>query len=134
MGDEPTVDVLLDPTGGRTALATAALLGPTALDAATGGVHVFGYDEIDRLAHDPRMVGVGLTWFDLMGIEGELRRWYGALMFTNEGETHSRLRRLVSRAFTPRSVEQLRQHAASVVTEHFERLASQGDGDLVVVF
>ena len=37
-------------------------------------------------------------------------------------------------AFTPRSVEQLRQRAASVVTEHFERLASQGDGDLVVVF
>jgi len=46
---------------------------------------------------------VGLTWFDLMGIDGDLRRWYGSLMFTNEGDTHLRLRRLVSRAFTLRS-------------------------------
>jgi cytochrome P450 len=131
---EPTVEVLLDPSGGRVALAAAASKGPTAIDATTGAVWVLGFDEIDRLAHDPRMAGVGLTWFDLMGIEGELRRWYGSLMFTNEGETHSRLRQLVSRAFTPRSVDQLRQHAASLVAEIFEGLESRGEGDLMVAF
>src|SRR5436190_16851357 len=94
MRDEPTVDALNDPEG-RTALGAAASIGPTAVDAATGALWVFRYEEIDRLAHDPNLVGVGLTWFDLMGIDGDLRSWYGSLMFTSEGDTHSRLRRLV---------------------------------------
>jgi cytochrome P450 len=134
MGDEPTVDGLVDPAGGRATLAAAAALGPTAIDGATGAVWVLGYEEIDRLAHDARMVGVGLTWFDLMGIEGDLRRWYGSLMFTNEGEGHSRLRRLVSRAFTPRSAEQLRLHTATLVDALFEDLDAEGRGDLMTMF
>jgi cytochrome P450 len=110
-------------------------LGPTAIDAATGAVFVLRYEDIERLAHDARMVGVGLTWFDLMGIEGDLRSWYGSLMFTNEGETHSHLRRLVSRAFTPRSAEQLRDHTTTVVDELFQRLdAEGGEGDLMALF
>ncbi len=134
MHDVPTVDVLLDPVGMRPKLAAAAALGPTALDAATGAVFVLRYEEIERLAHDPRMVGVGLSLFDVMGVEGELRRWYGSLMFTNEGEAHGRLRRLVSRAFTPRSVERLRDDTAKLVNEHFHQMDADGEGDLVQVF
>ena len=133
-GQEQTVDVLQDVRGGREKLAAAAELGPTAIDALTGAVWVLHYDEVDRLAHEPRMAGVGLTWFDLMGIEGELRRWYGSLMFTNEGETHTRLRQLVSRAFTPRSAERLRAHAATLVDEGFTELEGAGGGDLTAVF
>jgi len=131
---ELTVDALLDPAGGPAELAEAARAGPTAIDATTGALWVLGYDEIEHLAHDQRMVGVGLTFFDLMGIEGELRRWYGSLMFTNEGEAHLRLRRLVSRAFTPRSAEQLRGEAAQRVDDVFEQLAADGEGDLAEVF
>lgn len=133
MIDELTVDGLGDPEG-RSTLAAAAAQGPTALDAATGALWVFRYDEIDRLAHHPDLVGVGLTWFDLMGIDGDLRRWYGSLMFTNEGDTHLRLRRLVSRAFTPRSAERLRAHTAEVVAERFDLLEAAGEGDLTDLF
>lgn len=69
-----------------------------------------------------------------MGIEGGLRRWYGSLMFTNEGEAHARLRRLVSRAFTPRSVERLRDDTAKLVNEEFLQMEAAGEGDLVQVF
>jgi cytochrome P450 len=133
MIDELTVDALNDPEG-RATLAAAAALRPTAVDAATGALWVFRYEEIDRLAHDANMIGVGLTWFDVMGVEGDLRRWYGSLMFTNEGDTHSRLRRLVSRAFTPRSAERLREHTADVVYERFDLLDTTGGGDLTEVF
>ena len=133
MTDELTVDGLGDPEG-RRALTAAAAQGPTALDAATGALWVFRYEEIDRLAHDPDLVGVGLTWFDLMGIDGDLRRWYGSLMFTNEGDAHLRLRRLVSRAFTPRSVERLRAHTADVVGERFDILDAASEGDLMDLF
>ena len=134
MGAEPVLDVLGDPSGARTSIAAVAALGPTAIDAMTGAVWVFGYEEIDQLAHDPRMLGVGLTFFDYMDIQGELRRWYGSLMFTNEGETHNRLRRLVSRAFTPRSAERLRDETATMVDALLVDLQSAGEGDLLVTF
>ncbi|HTU36409.1 MAG TPA: cytochrome P450 [Acidimicrobiales bacterium] len=133
MSLEPSVDTL-DPGQVRANLTEAAELGPTAQDALTGAVWVFGYNEIERLARDSRLEGVGMTMFDLMGIEGELRLWYGSLMFANEGAEHIRLRRLVNRAFTTRSTEQLRADAAASVEALLDELASNGEGDLVAMF
>jgi cytochrome P450 len=97
-----------------------------------GGIAVLHHDDVERLAHDPALAGVGLTLFDLMGIDdGPLRRWYGSLMFTTEGPAHARLRRLVSRAFTPRSVERLRAETARMVAEAYDELVTRGGGDLV---
>lgn len=61
MDGEPTVDVLLDPAGVRSKLAAVAGVRPTALDAATGALWVLRYEEIERLAHDRRIAGVGLS-------------------------------------------------------------------------
>jgi cytochrome P450 len=109
--------------------------GPVAVDGVTGSTTVFRYDEIDRLTRDHRLAGVGLTMFDFMGIhDGPLRDWYGGLMFTNEGQTHNRLRMLVSRAFTPRSVDRLRLHAGTLVAEAMAAIEVDGGGDLVALF
>jgi len=109
--------------------------GPTAVDGVTGATIVFRYDDIDRLTRDHRLAGVGLSFFDLMGIDdGPLRDWYGGLMFTNEGDAHNRLRMLVSRAFTPRSVERLRLDAGALVAEAMASLEADGGGDLVSLF
>jgi cytochrome P450 len=65
----------------------------------TGPYWVLRHADVERLAHHPDVLGVGLSFFDLMGIgDGPLRRWYGSLMFTTEGPQHHRLRRLVSKA------------------------------------
>jgi cytochrome P450 len=92
---------------------------------------VLGHQEIDRLAHDRRLAGVGVTYFDLMGIEGKLRDWYSSLMFTNEGAAHARLRHLVSGAFTPRSIERLREYATTLINSAFDEVTEAGEGDLV---
>ena len=131
---EATVEQGHDPALAREALAAAAVVGPTALDATSGAIWVLRHEEIDRLAHDARMAGVGLTWFDMLGVDGALRRWYGSLMFTNEGDAHSRLRRLVSRAFTPRSSERMRADTAATIDELFTALQLEGGGDLVAAF
>ena len=69
-----------------------------------------------------------------MGIaHGPLRDWYGALMFTNDGVKHDRLRRLVSKAFTPRAVGRLRAVAAARVAERLDGIRDAGGGDLVRV-
>jgi len=116
-------------------LARARTTSPTAIDADTGAVVVLRHAEVEHLAHDPRVIGVGLSFFDFMGIDdGPLRRWYGSLMFTNEGDAHHRLRRLVATAFTPRSVEPHRALARELASLRVAELASDGGGDLVAAF
>ena len=98
-----------------------------------GMICVLRYHEVEQLLHDPRLQGVGLTYFDFMGIsDGPLRDWYGGLMFTNEGTVHNRLRRLVAKAFTPRSVDRLRDQATTMAAQRLGELGEQGD--LVAAF
>jgi cytochrome P450 len=122
----------MPPAESRAALRRAAAVGPTVIDEASGAVIVLRYREVERLLTDPRLKGVGLTFFDALGInEGPLRDWYGGIMFTNEGAPHHRLRSLVGKAFSPRSVEALRPVAAAVIAERLARVRSDGSGDLV---
>jgi cytochrome P450 len=111
----------------------AATQGPLATDQLTGATVVLRQVDIEQLAHDQRLAGIGLTLFDMMGIEdGPLRDWYGGLMFTTEGDYHRRIRSLVSRAFTPRSVEALRATAKDMAATAVDSV--QQGGDLVVEF
>ena len=129
---EPLLDTSAADDSLHEALRVAREASPTAIDAGTGAVFVLRYREVERLAHDPSLVGVGLTIFDLMGIDdGPLREWYGSLMFTNEGDAHHRLRRLVGRVFTPRAVERHRDRACELTQSAMASLAEQGGGDLV---
>jgi len=124
-----------DPREWKRLMLDAASHGPTAIDEATGMIYVLRHRDIERLLNEPRVHGVGLSFFDAMGIaRGPLRDWYGALMFTNDGTRHHRLRRLVSKAFTPRAVERLRPIAAARVAEQVSVLREAGGGDLVAAF
>jgi cytochrome P450 len=107
--------------------------GPLASDVSTGATVVLRQRDVEALAHDPRLEGTGLALFDMMGItDGYLRDWYGQIMFTTEGDYHRRIRSLVSRAFTPRSVEALRASAADMAADAVASVR-QG-GDLVAAF
>ncbi len=114
-------------------LREAAVRGPLATDEMTGATVVLRQGDLEKLAHDHRLLGIGLTLFDMMGIaDGPLRDWYGGLMFTTEGDYHRRIRSLVSRAFTPRSVEALRETAADMAATAVASV--QEGGDLVAAF
>jgi cytochrome P450 len=109
-------------------LKEAAEQGPLATDEATGATVALRQRDVEALAHDPRLNGVGLSFFDIMGItDGPLRDWYGRLMFTTEGEYHRRVRSLVSRAFTPRSIETLRTAATELAAEAVGSVRDGGD-------
>ena len=104
-----------------------------AIDVSTGSTVVLRQRDVEALAHDQRLEGTGLAFFDMMGItDGPLRDWYGGLMFTTEGDYHRRIRSLVSRAFTPRSVEALRAPAADMAAEAVA--STHRGGDLVDAF
>ena len=113
-------------------LGEAAHAGPLAVDPAMRATVVLRQRDVEALARDPRLSGVGLMFFDLMGIhDGPLRDWYGRLMFTTEGAYHRRIRSAVQRAFSPRSVEALRGSAAEMATATIGAATREGGGDLV---
>ena len=112
-------------------LRAAAQTGRTSVDAGTGATIVLRHDDVEQLSHDRRLAGIGLSIFDLIGVpDGTLRQWYGRIMFTNEGPPHDRLRKLVSRAFTPRAVEALRADTAALAGDLLAPVRSDGGGDL----
>ena len=109
-------------------LREAAQQAPLAIDVVTGATVVLRQHDVDEMAHDPRLEGIGLTLFDMMGItDGPLRDWYSRLMFTTEGDYHRRVRSLVSRAFTPRSVGALRTAAADMAMAAVAGARESGD-------
>ncbi|MFJ9010783.1 cytochrome P450 [Streptomyces canus] len=52
-------------------------------------------------------------------------------MLDLEPPDHTRIRRLVSKAFTPRTVEQLRPYVTNLAGELVDRLVAEGGGDLL---
>ena len=52
-------------------------------------------------------------------------------MLSTDPPDHTRLRRLVTKAFTPRTIDALRPRVQELVDERLDHLAAQGGGDLV---
>ncbi len=100
---------------------------------------LFGYDDVFRLLRDPSL-----------SVSDENADWEGserAALFEKvldgrqlEASTsilnvdppdHTRLRKLVSKAFTPRTIEELRPSIQTMVDDALDAMAAAGGGDLV---
>jgi cytochrome P450 len=64
-------------------------------------------------------------------IPPELNELINRHVLTTDGDDHRRLRRLVTKAFTPRMVEQLRPRIQEIADELLDALGEIGEGDLV---
>ncbi len=86
-----------------------------------GAIHVLRDAEVEACLRDPRFLAA-----DLMALNGlrsgPLWEWWNSVMFSKNPPEHTRLRKLVSRAFTPRSVERLRPQIA----EHVRTILAPG--------
>ena len=92
--------------------------------------YVSRYDDVVRLLRDTRLSsGRGVP--DSLGVtDGPLRELMDAWMMALDGPAHRRARSLVSRAFTPRAVAELRPAIADVVDRLVENLVARGGGDI----
>jgi cytochrome P450 len=89
------------------------------------------YDDVAGMLRDPR--------FGRKGFERILAARFGDAgfdlsMLFRDPPDHTRLRTLVSKAFTPRVVEQMREHIQEIVAGVLARLAPAGAMDLVADF
>lgn len=104
----------------------------------TGVWFLSGYEVTKHVLHDPRF---GRGNGSMMGAmadaaiadrSGELRRSSRNMLFADPPE-HTRLRGLVSRAFTPRRVESLRPRFVSLLDPLLDEMADAGSVDLLDV-
>ena len=91
---------------------------------ATGEAIVLGYADVERLASDPRTRSNARDIVERHVDTGPLVEWWRRMLTNLNGPEHLRLRALVSRAFTPRSVDaarpRMRELSREILARHFE--------------
>jgi cytochrome P450 len=101
---------------------------------------VVGYDEVRTALNHPAFskdMHAALASGDAVVAEGLPGPSFARHMLTVDPPDHTRLRRLVSSAFTPRRVEQLRPHVQSIVDDLLDAIEAAGPDarvDLVAGF
>jgi len=87
------------------------------------------YDDVQRLL---RHVPTGMRRTDgLLPGQSEQLPGAGLFMLMQDPPNHTRLRKLVSKAFTPRAIEAWRPRVEAVTHERLDRVAAKGEMDLV---
>ncbi len=97
------------------------------------GFSILGYDDVTAVLRDKR-------WHNLVGRLAEMRGITDPHFIENrresilsaEGEVHTRLRRLVAKAFSPRSADRLRPFMREVVNGLVDEVAPSGRADIAV--
>lgn len=130
--DLPTLDYheFPDPDLAHAQLAEVRSQSPIALG--PYGPEVLRYDDVHTVLRDPRFGAPRGLGLDSQGIiSGPL--WNRAVtnILSIDGDAHSRLRRLVSKAFSPRAIARLQTVVHQTVTELVEAMAVAGAGDVV---
>ncbi|HYF46299.1 MAG TPA: cytochrome P450, partial [Acidimicrobiales bacterium] len=68
----------------------------------------------------------------MMGLDsGPVWEWWNRLMFSNNDPLHGRIRRLVTRAFTPRRIEQERPRIRAMADDQVRRAVEAGQVDVM---
>jgi len=99
------------------------------------GLLLLRYEDVYAMVRDRRWRELGRDALAMAGItSGPLFDWFGQIVSNQEGAAHTRLRRLVSQAFTPRSVERLRPFMRATANELIDGFAKDGACELVSAF
>ncbi len=106
------------------------------------------YDDVRTVLTDPRFLNdpasvpggtdVREAMMATLGIDGDMARYFADNILNSDGADHTRLRKLVSRAFTVRRVSALRPRVEEITARLLDRLAEAGASgaavDLVETF
>ena len=99
----------------------------------TGGYMVTGYDDAFRLLRDRSIGSTSENATSTPSIDAEraavAQDPAGPNMLRVDGEDHTRMRRLVAQAFTPRAIEQWRVRATELTDELLDVFEERGGGD-----
>jgi cytochrome P450 len=90
------------------------------------GLAILRYDEVSRLLKDRRLCQGSRRWAELNGVTGPWADWWRLMVLNLEGEDHTRLRRLLNPAFSPRLLESLVPRFRELASELIDGFADAG--------
>ena len=120
--------------------ARRARAGPGAPEPARGAM-LFRYDDVYRVLRDPGLsveLRHAKPWpitmdADIEAMFEERREGGTHTMLNLDPPDHHRLRRLVSKVFTPRTVEELQPRVQQLVDEHLDAVVARGTGEMDLI-
>ncbi len=99
------------------------------------GYSILHYDDVVAMLRDKRWHSASGKLLELSGIDNP--EWLArrrTSILSAEGDEHTRLRRLVGPAFSPRHADQLRPYMRDVINTLIDSFAGRGDTDIAVDF
>jgi cytochrome P450 len=130
--DLPTLDYddAKDPAEAHAAISRARRRSPIAVG--QHGPELLTYELVHSALRDPRLhMPVGMILAAQGITSGPLWDRIAANLISLDGAEHHRLRRLVSKAFTPRATGRLRTTVVEVITELVDQQTAEGRCDVV---
>ncbi len=125
---DPDLDVDLEGRFTELRLTTSVVRNPI-------GVSVIRHEQVRKLLSDPRLVSSIPHLVRLQGVTtGRLHDMISASVISIDGPDHTRLRRLVSRSFTPRAAASHRLAMSALVDELVDGFAADGRCEFVADF
>jgi cytochrome P450 len=101
----------------------------------TGGPAVLTHDGVRALLADPRLRANFPDFLATFGVtSGPFYEWMAISPLNRDGAEHQRFRALMSRTFTPRSVERLRPFLRTAADELIDAFAARGACEFVSEF
>lgn len=99
------------------------------------GLLVLRYTEAQELLRDPRCNHNGAGYLAMNGItSGPIYDWFVPMIVNRDGAAHRRLRGLVNRAFTPRTIRNLAPFIRATAQRLADRLAAVDECEFVADF
>ena len=107
---------------------------PVELDGFLGEVHPFraviGHAEVVEISRRPQLFCSGQGSIAIQDMPEQAMEFFGSLINMDDPR-HARLRGIVSRSFTPRRLEQVRQSVERICGELIDDMCEKGEADLV---
>ncbi len=91
------------------------------------GFEVFSHRGVEAGYQNAGLVSAVEKFLTDMGIDVDAMAGEGGNLQNNEGPSHTRLRRVLSRWFTPRNVDALRPRVRTLVESRLDALGDEGD-------
>jgi cytochrome P450 len=100
-----------------------------------GGVGVLTHERVRELLTDERLRSGFVQFMERMGVtSGPFYEWMSISPLNRDGADHVRWRQLMSKAFTPRSVERLRPFLRDAAHELIDGFAARGSAEFMAEF
>jgi len=99
------------------------------------GLAALRYDDVQKLLRHPKLRQGSYRWPTHSGVtSGAFARWWEAMLLSQEGSEHARLRRMANPAFSPKLITSLIPKFQALANRLIDDFAPRGECDFIAEF